>query len=263
MFHIVYKVTNLINNKIYIGIHSTEDLSDNYYGSGKYIKESIKKYGKENFKKEIICYCGSREEAFEKEKQLVDKQFIERNDVYNLSLGGKGSLECGCVRIISLKGIQKIVKIEELDYYTNNGWRIWSKGYCRYFDKDNNQYWLLSTDPLIEKLSLKAWTKGKKVMVDKDGKTIQVDKDKVTEDMISIVKDTITVKDSSGKYYRVNKNDERYLTGEFVGVNKGRKGLADHLNKKLEKCKYCGIETSKGNIKRWHDENCKKKKNIK
>ena len=54
MFYTVYKTTNLLNNKIYIGLHETEDLNDSYLGSGILLKQAIKKYGSNNFKKEIV-----------------------------------------------------------------------------------------------------------------------------------------------------------------------------------------------------------------
>jgi hypothetical protein len=88
MYHIVYQTTNLVNLKIYIGIHSTNNLDDGYIGSGKTMIKAIKKYGKENFKKEILHYCKSREEACDVELYLVNEQFVERPDVYNIRLGG-------------------------------------------------------------------------------------------------------------------------------------------------------------------------------
>lgn len=56
MYHIVYLTTNLVNNKIYIGVHSTYDLNDDYLGSGFALKKAINKYGKEKFKREILFY---------------------------------------------------------------------------------------------------------------------------------------------------------------------------------------------------------------
>ena len=53
MTHYVYQITNLINNKKYIGKHSGE-LNDSYLGSGENVKNAIKKYGKENFRKDIL-----------------------------------------------------------------------------------------------------------------------------------------------------------------------------------------------------------------
>ena len=67
MYYTVYKITNLINNKIYIGVHETIDLKDNYMGSGKLIKSAIKKYGIENFKKEYIAIFNEREKSYDLE----------------------------------------------------------------------------------------------------------------------------------------------------------------------------------------------------
>ena len=45
MFYLIYKTTNLINGKIYIGSHRTTDINDSYMGSGKYLLYALKKYG--------------------------------------------------------------------------------------------------------------------------------------------------------------------------------------------------------------------------
>ena len=54
MFYTIYKTTNIINNKIYIGKHKTTDPNDDYIGSGKHLWRAITKYGRENFKKEVL-----------------------------------------------------------------------------------------------------------------------------------------------------------------------------------------------------------------
>lgn len=91
IYYTVYKTTCLINNKEYIGVHITRNLNDWYYGSGKALVRALKKYGKENFKKEILFVCDTPEEMFAKERELVNEDYIKRDDVYNLILGGIGS----------------------------------------------------------------------------------------------------------------------------------------------------------------------------
>ncbi len=90
MFYILYKTTNLINGKIYIGVHQTNDIDDGYLGSGFLLKHSIKKHGRENFKKEILEQFETREEMYDRESIIVNEEFIKRIDVYNRRLGGEG-----------------------------------------------------------------------------------------------------------------------------------------------------------------------------
>lgn len=86
MFFIIYKTTNKINGKYYVGKHQTTDLNDSYMGSGKLIKKAIKKYGAENFTKEILHVFETEEEMNAKEKELVTVS----EETYNLCEGGKG-----------------------------------------------------------------------------------------------------------------------------------------------------------------------------
>jgi len=87
-FYIIYKTTCSINNKIYIGQHSTDNLEDDYLGSGTLLKEDIKKFGKQFFKKEVISIFETWEEMDAKEAEIVDIDFVARNDTYNCQLGG-------------------------------------------------------------------------------------------------------------------------------------------------------------------------------
>ena len=75
--YLIYKITNLINNKIYIGQHVTTNVNDDYMGSGDHIKNAIKKYGIENFKKEIIAECSSFDEMNDLERELVNQDFCK------------------------------------------------------------------------------------------------------------------------------------------------------------------------------------------
>lgn len=86
----IYLTTNLINNNKYIGKHYGE-LDDDYLGSGKLLTLAINKYGKTNFKKEILYISSSNEENNQKEKEFI-KTFnaVERRDFYNIHEGGDG-----------------------------------------------------------------------------------------------------------------------------------------------------------------------------
>jgi len=90
MFYTIYKITNIINGKIYIGKHQTADLNDGYMGSGKYIKRAIDKYGIENFEKEILFIFDNEEEMNNKEKEIVTEEFVKDITTYNICHGGKG-----------------------------------------------------------------------------------------------------------------------------------------------------------------------------
>lgn len=92
-YNFVYRTTNLINNKVYIGVHRTNDLDDGYLGSGTLLKKSVNKYGEENFKKEILKFFETYQEALDYERELVTLDFINEDNNYNLKEGGYGS--CG------------------------------------------------------------------------------------------------------------------------------------------------------------------------
>lgn len=84
MFYTVYKTTNNVNSKTYIGVHKTRNPLDTYLGSGIALKQSIQKYGRAAFSKEILFTFDTKEEAYAKEKELV----ILSETSYNLVGGG-------------------------------------------------------------------------------------------------------------------------------------------------------------------------------
>lgn len=86
--YIIYKITNLINGKIYIGKHKCNYLDDTYFGSGKCLELAIKKYGIENFKFDLLIDLKNQTEMDLLEEMVVNKDFLARSDVYNISRGG-------------------------------------------------------------------------------------------------------------------------------------------------------------------------------
>ena len=87
----IYKITNQIDGKYYYGVHNGSD-TDNYMGSGKILKAAQKKYGIENFKKQILMWFETEDEAYEYERVIVNEKMINKNNpmCYNLVLGGGG-----------------------------------------------------------------------------------------------------------------------------------------------------------------------------
>ncbi|QIG65987.1 putative endonuclease [Ochrobactrum phage vB_OspM_OC] len=90
MYYTIYKTTCLINSKIYIGAHKTNDLEDGYLGSGKWLKRAILKYGLENFTKEILFIFDNEQEMYAKEAELVNEYFVKETTNYNIRIGGFG-----------------------------------------------------------------------------------------------------------------------------------------------------------------------------
>jgi hypothetical protein len=73
---------------MYVGVHSTYNINDGYLGKGTAIKNALKKYGRTSFKRQILYFCLTREDAFNIESSIVDNTFALREDTYNLTSGG-------------------------------------------------------------------------------------------------------------------------------------------------------------------------------
>lgn len=89
----LYRVTNKVNGKIYVGVHKTQKLDDGYMGSGKVIRSAIEKHGLENFEKEILETFDNAADMFKREAEVVTEEFLARPDVYNLRRGGHGGFD--------------------------------------------------------------------------------------------------------------------------------------------------------------------------
>jgi hypothetical protein len=127
LFYTIYQITNIKNQKIYIGKHQTKNLDDGYLGSGKILKRSIAKHGEQNFKKEILHVFDNEEEMNLKEKELVTEEFCSRHDTYNLCPGGHGGFG-----FINKNGLNKNSDKFDIPKYREQGRRFYKKWIEKY-----------------------------------------------------------------------------------------------------------------------------------
>jgi len=100
-FNFVYLTTDLVNEKQYVGDHGTNDLNCyktfNYVGSGDLLTLAIKKYGQDNFKREILEFFPSKKEAFLAQKKYIEKyKTLVTEGGYNISPTGGLGIMCCC-----------------------------------------------------------------------------------------------------------------------------------------------------------------------
>lgn len=114
MTFIVYLTVCTTNNKIYVGVHQTEDpnVFDGYLGNGVRVSApasykssktpfqyAVNKYGPNKFKRITLKTFDTKEEAYAFEASIVDDAFLQRPDTYNIKLGGEG----GCPEVLKKK----------------------------------------------------------------------------------------------------------------------------------------------------------------
>ena len=246
---IVYETTNLINGKKYRGIHKTKNLNDGYIGSGLAFEKAVQKYGKENFKREILEYCDSYDELIEKEKFYVDENWVKNKTNYNIKTGGQS------VGILSEESKDKISKTLKEKYKSGEitakspackkGKKTWNKGLemnedfkdkCSVSGKE--RYENDENHPLKLFGNKNGHDKGEHV-----GPMKEETKNKISE----------ALKEKWATVEHPSKGKEPW--------NKGKKNLQIAWNKgiKMKKyeCPHCKKMVDKLNGKRWHFENCK------
>ena len=147
-YNYIYIITNTLDGKIYIGKHSTNDLSDGYLGSGIHIKRAIKKYGKENFTKEILAYTDTKDSLNWLEKYYIRKYKAQNPKIgYNLTAGGDG----GCIPKTE-DGRKRLSEKRKGKHHTEEAKMKMRKPKTKY-------KWLTQTSEIIEMttLNVKRW----------------------------------------------------------------------------------------------------------
>jgi hypothetical protein len=295
-YNYFYKIVNKINGHFYYGIHSTDDLNDGYMGSGSRLHTAYKKYGVENFYKEILRFFDSRKEATEYEAEVVNEELVYCDDCYNVARGGEIGNTIGTFTAYdnSLKEWRRITHLE-FDKNPSNFIKSPTSGkvVVERIDDPTTHLIISSDEYQNNKDKYSALSKnagnGKVVVTlrNNTGTFIQVSREEYYNnrdlyitpiEMFNISNENlgvhhknggfhplteikpgqVCVKDKQGNKFFVYKDDERYKTGELVPAYTGYK-WTDEQKEKLKqsiKGKQAGEKNSQYGTK-WLNKNNK------
>lgn len=229
-YNYFYKITNNINNHYYYGIHSTDNINDGYMGSGYRLQYAYKKYGIENFSKDILEYFDTREECAQHEADVVTESLVLDDNCYNIVQGGEGWNTQNLIPVLDIETNVR-TSIHKTEYYKNKekykllGFNFSDYIYVRY-KNTNDDYFPISLDDYKNNKELyETWTSNK-----------------------------VTVKDKNGHMYSVSKDDPRYLSGELVFMWKDKKHTQktkDKISAHFKEIHFHKGETNPMYNKRW------------
>jgi len=90
-FGYIYKITNLVNGKIYVGKKKGSFVDENYWGSGSKIKVALREFGTSNFRREILEWCSTNDILKAREKYWIETLHARDSSIgYNVKQGGEG-----------------------------------------------------------------------------------------------------------------------------------------------------------------------------
>jgi hypothetical protein len=286
-YNFVYITTNLINRKQYIGDHSTNNEFDKdvYKGSGILIENAFKKYKKRNFKREILEFFPTKQEAFNAQERYIKEYNTLTPNGYNISPKGGHNVK-GCIaeetrKKISVSHIGKKDSIETRRKKSesrkgkspgNKGkhiskqhslqiskklkgrkrekpWPSKGKTYVELYgeEKANNISLKLSN-------SLKGKNKGKQPWLSKKHKKESIEK------MIESHKGILHTEKTKQKISSSTSGEKNGMHGKHHSERTLKILQEKALNRIKIKCHYCNKKTSPAMYKRWHGDNCKLKK---
>lgn len=266
--YIVYQTVNHINGNIYVGVHGTENPYDfdGYLGSGYLLEKAVRRYGKDAFERHVLHVFNERDDAYQKEAEIVCEEFVQRPDTYNLTTGGsvppdltgrKHTPEQIQKRIDARKGIPMAEATKEkLRQYS--GERASSFGTI--WITDGNQTKKISkNDPIPD-----GWMRGRSNVFSQKQKSLaktrmnkRFEDDSMRQrwsEMMSGKNNPRYGKKTSSKTREMisTKAKERYADDEF-------KSKFSKIFEEKSTCPHCGKTGSKIRMSRWHFDNCKKK----
>jgi hypothetical protein len=244
-YNFVYKTINLINDKSYIGVHSTDNLNDGYIGSGVKLKLAIKKHGKKNFKMIPIKFFNSIEDAYNYESILVTEEWVKSKNNYNVTIGGNGGFHhifsnykhmnrCGTSHSESVKSkiSNSLKKYKKTKNHCNNisssligrtiSWKTNTHIYSESELKSISERTLGENNPMYGKHHTDDWKEAHSIYMK--------------------------------NYY---KNNDNYWKGKSWDGERLENLKNSLKNQPKVVCEYCNKLTTKGNYARWHGKKCK------
>lgn len=235
-YNYFYKITNIVNNHYYYGIHSTDNLDDGYMGSGVRLKSAIKKYGIENFKKEILNFFETRGEASKYESEMVTESLIRDDSCYNIILGGEEYTTLGTSTVKDENG--KVYQIPKDDERILNGSLVGvTKGYVTAKDLNGNTTFISVSDERYLNGEFVPLHKNNVRVIDNKEKCFMAssnDERLLNGELTTWSHNRILSKNKNGKCYFVDKEDERLKNGELIPFWKGKK-ISEKRKEQLKK----------------------------
>lgn len=209
-FHYIYKITRF-DGKYYIGMHSTDDLEDGYFGSGQRLWHSLKYHGKEKHSMEILEFLPSRQALKERERELVNAERLKDSLCLNLVEGGGGP---GDFSRESKEKMKDAWSKERKDQQAERLRAVTKKRFEHYWDTH-----LTPAEKLQEKRKAEGWVQPNRSEIAKKqwAKMNQEDREAAKASMSSASKGKVPIINPQGQIKRVFESDlQPYLDDGWI-----------------------------------------------
>lgn len=247
VYGVIYKITNTINNKSYIGrrkcIKNKLGLLHGYWGSGSYIKNAIKKYGKENFIKEYLDFAMSDEELDKLEILYIEKFGTYKNG-YNQTVGGEHFRG----EISNIKSIR-----EKQSAWSKRFWSV-QENHDILIQKRTGRKNSDATKMLMSESAKKSWTDERRKKASESGNYIHLLPPESRKSQIQKITGSKWVTNDVEQFYIKPCEIEHYLS---KGFHLGKLKVSDEAKKRMSEAAKNRKPTTKGK-KMIHKDNIRK-----
>ena len=270
-FFVVYQITNLIDDKIYVGAHITHNINDKYMGSSKYLKKDIKELGRQNFKKDILHVFDNKEDMISKEAEIVNREFCHRPDTYNKREGGNNNFTN--INMLSVKDNMNNVFLVYRDdpRYLSGELISTTTGTLSVIDEYGNSFRINKNDERWLTGQLKSTSKNKKLSIETKEKISIQRIGKFCGEKNGFFNKTHTeetkaiIRESRKRFFKNKKEKGEKCKGHPISEESKIK-ISEAGKKAIRKkilCPHCLKEGDSRNMKRYHFDNCNyREKNI-